>query len=138
MRHGRHAFSSQSNGRWSRISSGSVSAVKMMNSAMPRLRVFVAATDHFTWRFLSKVTRHTFICPFLELLVGGSLLHQIKNLGHNIIRLEKCRVEQKGSFAPDCSSRRVQEARLFLGYWDQTFLKRLFGGDLTLAGSLVE
>ncbi len=35
-------FSSQSRGRWRRISSGSVSAVRMMSSAIPRLRVLVA------------------------------------------------------------------------------------------------
>jgi len=39
--------------------------------------------------------------------------------------------------APDCSSRQAQEAKLFLGYWDQTFSDDCFGGDLTPAGSLV-
>lgn len=109
----RHTFSSQSNGRWSRISSGSVSAVKMMNSAMPRLSVFVAATKRFTGRFSRKVTRHTFICPFLELLVSGSLLHQIKNL--NIMWLGKVVTPSRRVGAPDCSGRQVPEARLYLG-----------------------
>jgi hypothetical protein len=40
---GARTFSSQRSGRCSRISSGSVSAVRMMNSAMPRFSVFVAA-----------------------------------------------------------------------------------------------
>ena len=36
-------FSSQRSGRWSKISRGSVSAVKMMISAIPRLSVLVAS-----------------------------------------------------------------------------------------------
>jgi len=45
---GKRTFSSQRRGRWSNISRGSVSAVKMMNSAMPRLSVFVAVEKN--WR----------------------------------------------------------------------------------------
>jgi hypothetical protein len=66
----------------------------MMNSAMPRLSVFVAVTNRFTLRFSRKVTGHTFICPFLELLVGGSLLYQIKNL--NICDWEKLPLQAGG------------------------------------------
>jgi hypothetical protein len=36
------AFSSQTKGRWRRISKGSVSAVRIMTSAIPRFKVFVA------------------------------------------------------------------------------------------------
>ena len=87
-----------------------------MNSAMPRLSVFVAVTNRFTWGFSRKATRHTFVCPFLELLVGGSLLYQIKDL--NIMWLGKVSLPLQAegwTFAPDCSGRQVLEARLFLG-----------------------
>jgi hypothetical protein len=48
---------------------------------MPRLRVFVAANGSILLGDLSsEVTQHTLICPFLELLVRGSLLHKIENL----------------------------------------------------------
>jgi hypothetical protein len=88
MRQSKRTFSSQRSGRWRRISSGSVSAVKRMNSAMPRLRVFVAANESILLGDLpSEVTQRTLICPFLELLVRGSLLHKIENL--NIMRSER-------------------------------------------------
>jgi hypothetical protein len=38
-------LSSHKSGRWSRISSGSVSAARTMNSDCPRLRVLVAAIE---------------------------------------------------------------------------------------------
>lgn len=41
-----------------------------MNSAMPRLRVFVAANDNILLDGLSSdITRRTLICPLLELFV---------------------------------------------------------------------
>lgn len=58
----------------------------MMNSAMPRLRVFVAAKKVSFGDLSLRVTEHTFICALLELLVGGSLLHKIENLEHNSVR----------------------------------------------------
>jgi hypothetical protein len=56
-----------------------------MNSAMPRLRVFVAANESILLGDLSsEITQRTLICPFLELFVRGSLLHKIEDL--NAIR----------------------------------------------------
>jgi hypothetical protein len=71
------------------------------------------------------VTRHTFICPFLELLVRGSLLHKIENL--NALRSESVVFSRWRPFAPDCSSQEAQEAMLFLGCWDQTFRATVLG-----------
>ena len=48
---------------------------------MPRLRVFVAANESILLGDpSSEATQRTLICPFLELLVRGSLLHKIENL----------------------------------------------------------
>jgi len=55
---------------------------------MPRLRVFVAANENILLGDLSSdVTQRTLICPLLELLVCGSLLHKIENL--NTMRSER-------------------------------------------------
>ena len=52
-----------------------------MNSAIPRLRVFVAANENILLGDLSSdITQRTLICALLELLVRGSLLHKIENL----------------------------------------------------------
>jgi hypothetical protein len=89
----------------------------MMNSAMPRLRVFVAANRVSLGDLSLRVTQRTFICALLELLVGGSLLHEIENL--NTIQLEKV-VFSRWRPSPDCSGLQAQVAMLFLGWWDQT------------------
>jgi hypothetical protein len=56
---------------------------------MPRLRVFVAAVNqsNLLGDLSSIVTQRTLICPLLELLVRGSLLHKIENL--NIMGSER-------------------------------------------------
>lgn len=55
---------------------------------MPRLRVLVAANKSILLGDLSsEVIQRTLVCTFLELLVRGSLLHEIKNL--NSMRSER-------------------------------------------------
>jgi len=108
-----------------------------MNSAMPRLRVFVAVNESISLGDLSsKVTQHTFIRPFFELLVSGSLLHKVENL--NIILSEMVGFSRWRSSPPDCSIGHPQEAMLYLGWWDQTSRMTIFRvGDLTPVRSLV-
>ena len=54
----------------------------MINSAIPRLRVFVAANVPTSVKEATKkiISTLTFVGPFFELLVSSSLLYQIKNL----------------------------------------------------------
>lgn len=77
-------FSSQSKGRCKRISIGSVSAVRMMSSAIPRFRVFVArksVNEKMGFgRGQGETTRHTLVSTLFKLLILGSLICELQNL----------------------------------------------------------
>lgn len=92
-------LSSASKGRWSRISSGSVSAAITMNSEIPLLRVLVAeifkACINTTKQKkqigiinIELLQTGTFISALFELLVVGSLLNEIQN-GYGELRIRQ-------------------------------------------------
>ena len=69
---------------------GSVSAVRIMNSAIPRFSVFVAESKVSHNHHHQEAILLTFVGTLLELLVRRRLLNQVKNLfgthltrGHN-------------------------------------------------------
>lgn len=88
-------LSSASKGRWSKISSGSVSAAITTNSDIPLFKVLVAAQNNTTYQLLlrhrqSKPTRlidiqpkkkksGTFVGALLQLLVISGLLDEIED-----------------------------------------------------------
>jgi hypothetical protein len=78
-----HTFSSQRRGRCKRISRGSVSAVRTMNSATPRLRVLVAVNVNIRCREIGKgldvahLHLHLFLIVCTDRPVGPSPISTI-------------------------------------------------------------
>ena len=83
-------FSSQRRGRCIRISIGSVSAVSTMNSAIPRLSVFVAEMTISIYS--PNICRRalTLVSTLLDLLILTSLLDQVQNLLRGSDRERSC------------------------------------------------
>ena len=88
----RATFSSQSRGRCKRISIGSVSAVRTISSAIPRLSVFVAGKsgcEEVSPRLGRRETAgRTLVGALFELLVLGSLIDELQDLVPGEMRMQ--------------------------------------------------
>jgi hypothetical protein len=73
-------LSSQRRGKWRTISMGSTSAVMMMNSQIPRLRVLVASLALLQTISIAQNAQTRESSPLLQLLVVRRLLDKIEDL----------------------------------------------------------
>jgi hypothetical protein len=127
-------FSSQRRGRCRRISSGSVSAVRMMNSAIPRFRVFVAVAHVSTLPSGAEFGRtHTLVGTLLQHLVCVRLLNEVHDL-HGASEWPGYATSEH-TRSPGSLAQRRPLAKLFRG--SLPFCNRVRWGDLTKR-SLVE